>query len=175
MELVLYPDPALKRPPDRVEVFDEALRAQVQAMFDLMYKSKGVGLAGPQVDYPRRLAVINTSWEPKDELVLVNPEIVSMSGQEVDEEGCLSFPGLMGKVERAKVCTVHAFGLDGKPFEVTGEGLLARALQHEVDHLDGILFVTRLSPAERQALKKDLRELETKWKEKQKPKRYIRK
>lgn len=175
MELVLYPDPALKRPPDRVETFDEALREQARAMFDLMYRSKGVGLAGPQVDYARRLAVINTTWEPKDELVLVNPEIVSMSGQEIDEEGCLSFPGLMGKVERAKVCTVRAFDLDGTPFEVTGEGLLARALQHEVDHLDGVLFVTRLSPAERQAMKKDLRELEKKWKERQKPRRFIRK
>lgn len=175
MDLVLYPDPALKRPPDRVEAFDEALREQVSAMFDLMYKSKGVGLAGPQVAYSYRLAVINTTWEPKDELILVNPEITSMSGQEIDEEGCLSFPGLMGKVERASACTVRAFGLDGKPFEVTGEGLLARALQHEVDHLDGVLFVTRLSPAERQAMKKDLKELETKWKERQKPRRFIRK
>lgn len=175
MEIVLYPDPALKRPPSRVETFDEALRAQARAMLDLMYRSKGVGLAGPQVAYAWRLAVINVTWEAKDEIVLVNPEIASMSGQEIDEEGCLSFPGLMGKVERATACTVRAFDLDGSPIEVAGEGLLARALQHEVDHLDGVLFVTRLSPAERQAMRKDLRELEKKWKERQRPRRFIRK
>lgn len=175
MELLLYPDPALKHPPSRVERFDEALREQARAMFDVMYKAKGVGLAGPQVDYRWRIAVINISWEPKDEIILVNPEVSALSGQEIDEEGCLSFPGLMGKVERAKTCTVRAFGLDGKPIEVTGEGLLARALQHETDHLDGILFVTRLSPAERQVMKKDLKDLEQKWKDKQKPRRIIRK
>ena len=158
-----------------MERFDETLREQVHAMFDVMYKAKGVGLAGPQVDYPWRVAVINISWEEKDEIVLVNPEVTALSGQEIDEEGCLSFPGLMGKVERATTCTVRAFGLDGKPIDVTGEGLLARALQHETDHLDGILFTTRLSPAEKQAMKKDLRELELKWKAKQRPRRSIRK
>lgn len=162
-DLTLYPAPVLRRPAAPIEAFDEGLKATVAAMLRRMYASHGVGLAAPQVGLKQRLLVLNPSGDPKDtagELVLVNPRITALQGEEtLYEEGCLSFPGIYAEVRRPESCTVSAQDVDGKPFEATYEGFVARIIQHEVDHLEGVLLVDRMSPADKQRNKKALEEL----------------
>lgn len=166
-DLSLYPDPVLRRPAQPVAAFDEELRAIVAAMFERMYASKGVGLAAPQVGLKKRLLVLNPTGETKDELVLVNPRIVELSGPPSRfEEGCLSFPGIFGEVERPEICRVQAFRVDGTPFEETYAAFPSRIIQHENDHLEGVLLVDRMSPADRLRNKAALEELVVKYKRK---------
>lgn len=130
----------------------------VEEMSPLMAIEKGIGLAAPQVGWGVRLLLAQPDPE-KPVTVLINPEILRREGAEWGEEGCLSFPGIWGDVQRAKRVRVGALGLDGKPFEIDAEDLYARVLQHEVDHLDGILFVSKMRPADRAKNKRKLDEL----------------
>jgi peptide deformylase len=152
-EIVKFPEPVLERKTAPVTEFNEELRALVNDMFESMYAAKGIGLAAPQIGLSKRLTVIDLSFKerPEDKIVLVNPEIVSREGKQYEEEGCLSLPEIREKVSRAAKVRVRAQDLKGEWFETEGEELLARAFQHEIDHLDGILFIRRLS-----ALKRDL-------------------
>jgi peptide deformylase len=143
----------LSRPGEPVTEFDADLRKLIADMFETMYAEQGVGLAAPQVAVSKRLTVIDLSSgkEPKKKLVLINPEIIFREGKVYEEEGCLSFPEIREKVVRAAKVRVRAQDERGKWFEMDGEELLARAFQHEIDHVDGMLFIFRMS-----ALKRDL-------------------
>ena len=164
-DLTLFPDPLLRWPALPVAAFDEELRAIVAGMFERMYASKGVGLAAPQVGLKKRLLVLSPSGEKQDELVLVNPRILERSGAAtLFEEGCLSFPGIYAEVERPESCRVQAFRVDGTAFEQDFGGFTSRIIQHEYDHLEGVLLVDRMSPADRLRNKAALEELITKYK-----------
>ena len=161
-EIVKYPDPVLARPADPVTEFDSALRQLVAEMFESMYAAQGIGLAAPQIGISRRLTVIDIGFKknPEDKLVLINPEIISREGRQFEEEGCLSLPDIREKVHRAAEVTVRAQNERGESFEVTGDELLARALQHEIDHLDGILFIDRISRLKRELALRKIRKMQ---------------
>ena len=160
LSLVKYPDPVLMEVCRPVSAVDERIGRLARRMFEVMYSSRGVGLAAPQVGVPIRLFVANPSDQPgEQEGVYVNPEIVAACGSEVGEEGCLSLPMVTCKVKRATQVTVRATDLEGRPFEHSAEGLLARVFQHEMDHLNGILLSDRMSPVARLANRRTLKEL----------------
>jgi peptide deformylase len=153
LKIVKYPEPVLSQPGEPVTEFDADLAKLAEDMFETMYASQGIGLAAPQVAVSKRLTVIDLSQgkDPEQKLVLVNPEVILREGRQYEEEGCLSFPEIREKVVRAATVRVRAQDLKGKWFEMDGEELLSRAFQHEIDHLDGKLFIFRMS-----ALKRDL-------------------
>ncbi len=153
LKIVKYPEPVLQQPGEPVTEFDGELRKFVADMFETMYASQGIGLAAQQVGVAKRITVIDLSMgkEPEQKLVLVNPEIISREGKQYEEEGCLSFPEIREKISRAAKVRIRAQNEHGKWFEMDGEELLSRAFQHEIDHLDGVLFIFRMS-----ALKRDL-------------------
>jgi len=153
LKIVKYPDPVLSKPGEPITEFNAELRKLAADMFETMYAGQGAGLAAQQVGIAKRLAVIDLSSgkDPAQKLVLVNPEIISHEGRLYETEGCLSFPDIMEKVVRSAKVRVRAQDLDGKWFEMDGEELLSRCFQHEIDHLDGMLFIFRMS-----ALKRDL-------------------
>jgi peptide deformylase len=158
-------NPVLERPADPIDEFDTPeLHQLVADMFETMYASHGVGLAAPQVDIPKRLTVIDITGgeEGKDpeRVVLINPEVISKEGKQTGEEGCLSIPGFREPVTRAKKAMVRAQDVKGEWFEVTGEDLLARAMLHEIDHLNGILFLSHLSALKRDLIKRKIRKLQ---------------
>jgi peptide deformylase len=147
MQIVSFPHPALRWKSRDVTRIDDTLRGIVAKMFELMYESKGIGLAANQVGLPLRLFVVNVSGDPEkkdEELVFINPMIKNRSGNAVGEEGCLSLPGLYADVARPEKISVDAFDLDGQAFRVTVDDLPARVIQHESDHLDGVLFIDRI-------------------------------
>jgi peptide deformylase len=152
-EIVKYPDPVLAKCGEPVTVFDDTLKTLVEEMFESMYAAQGIGLAAPQIGLSQRLTVIDVSFkkDPEARIALINPEIIEREGEQYEEEGCLSLPEIREKVKRAAKVKVRAQDTDGEWFEVEGEELLSRAFQHEIDHLDGVLFIDRLS-----RLKKDL-------------------
>lgn len=157
-----YGDPVLETPCEKVTNFgSKELKNLVFDMFETMYANKGVGLAAPQVGVLQQVTVIDTSAGEveAERLVLINPEIVSMEGQQLGEEGCLSIPGFREDVRRAMTAKVKAFDVDGNPFEITGEELLSRAMQHEIDHLHGILFLKHLSPLKRDLIRRKISKL----------------
>jgi peptide deformylase len=156
-----YPDPVLRVRCEEVEGFDDELGRLAGDMVETMHSAPGIGLAAPQVGRSVRLAVVDLSVgeDPEQLLVLVNPEIHDPLGSWIDEEGCLSIPDLTDKVERPQRIRLAAQGLDGRPFELSAEGLLARAVCHEVDHLDGVLFVDRLTGLRRERARRALRRL----------------
>ncbi|MBI3269919.1 MAG: peptide deformylase [Planctomycetes bacterium] len=160
MDILPYPTPALTDTARPIEAIDDHVRSVAAEMLDTMYRARGIGLAGPQVGYPYRLITLNLTGQPEDARVFVNPELLASEGDEVADEGCLSFPGLHARVHRAVSVRVGALDLEGQPVEVRAEGLLARAFQHEIDHLEGILLVSRLLPAERTRHSGFLKELE---------------
>jgi len=163
--LTLYPDPVLRRTAEPVVSFDEELESIVAGMFARMRESQGVGLAGPQVGLGKRILVLNHSAEAADDLVLINPEIVDRGGSPTRfDEGCLSFPDIYAEVSRPERCTVEAFDVSGKPFRAEYEGFVSRIVQHEYDHLEGVLLVDRMSPADKLRNKADLEELVEKYK-----------
>ena len=150
-----FGDPVLKRPTAAVEEFDGALAKLVDAMYDTMYAAPGVGLAAPQVGVQRRFFVYDAGEGPH---VLVNPAIVETEGEWTYEEGCLSLPGLAFEVVRPKIVTATGLDLDGNEVTIVGDELLGRLLLHEIDHLDGVLMLERLDPADRKRALRTLRE-----------------
>jgi peptide deformylase len=164
MEIVKYPHPVLRRKAEDVKRIDKALLSRVRKMFQTMYENRGVGLAAPQVGWSVRLFIVNATGQKEDETVFVNPVIVETHGSVNEEEGCLSVPGINAKVKRAQRVRVKAFDLEGQEFEVEADGMLAIVLQHEQDHIDGILFVTKLSRAGKLAVAGKLKDMEKKFK-----------
>jgi len=162
LEIVKYPEPVLERPAEPVTEFNEELRKFVDDMFESMYAAKGIGLAAPQVALSKRITVIDLSFKekPAEKLVLINPEIVLREGKQYEEEGCLSLPDIREKVSRAAKVKVRAQDVKGEWFELDGEELLARAFQHEIDHLDGILFFKRVSALKRDLILRKIRKLQ---------------
>ena len=152
----------LEKPGAPVTKFDEELRKLCDDMFESMYAAQGVGLAAPQIGLGLRLAVIDVSTgkNPEARLVLANPEIIHTEGEQREEEGCLSLPGHRGNVIRPLYVTVRAQDATGKTFEIRGEGLLARAFCHEIDHLDGVLFIQHLSILKRDLIRRKIRKLQ---------------
>jgi peptide deformylase len=157
----IYPDPVLRVRCRRVETFDDGLRKLAANMVETMHAAPGVGLAAPQVGVDLRLAVVDVSVgeDPTAVRVLVNPEIVRREGLETDTEGCLSLPGITDKVDRPFTITLRAQGLDGQPFELQAEEYLARAICHEVDHLDGVLFTDHLRGLRKERARRQLKRL----------------
>jgi len=151
-----YPDPSLRKKAEPVAAVDDALRRLADDMLETMYAAKGVGLAATQVAVHKRLLVLDVSDERNRPLVLINPQILAAEGSAVTEEGCLSLPGIYDKLQRATHIRVHALGRDGEPFEVDADGLLAVCIQHEMDHLEGKLFVDYLSELKRQLIRRRL-------------------
>jgi peptide deformylase len=155
-EVLIYPDPALKAKSKPVSKIDDSIKALVKDMAETMYAEDGVGLAAPQVGVLKRILVVDTSpRQPGQKLMtFINPELVSADGRTKYTEGCLSIPGEAEEIERFAKVTVRAQNEKGQTFEVEADGLLAIALQHEMDHLDGVLFVDRLSSLKRGLIRK---------------------
>jgi peptide deformylase len=151
-----YPDPRLRKQAAPVTVVDDALRQLVDDMLETMYGARGVGLAATQVDVHKRLIVLDISDTRDQPLVLINPELLKAEGSGPGEEGCLSLPGIYDKLTRATHIRVRALGRDGAPFEMNAEGMLAVCIQHEMDHLEGKLFVDYLSELKRQLIRRRL-------------------
>lgn len=149
-----YPDPRLRQKARPVAAFDDELRRLVDDMAETMYAARGVGLAAPQIGVPLRVFLVDVAPEdgPSDLRAFVNPEIVSREGTQVWTEGCLSFPGISEEIERAAIVTVSATDERGEPFELSANGLLAVAIQHENDHLDGKLMVDRVGLLKRRII-----------------------
>ncbi|GMU69013.1 MAG: peptide deformylase [Steroidobacteraceae bacterium] len=156
LTILEYPDPRLRTRAEPVTVFDEAFGRLVDDMFETMYAAPGIGLAATQVNVHQRLIVIDISEERNERHVFVNPEILDKSGTAVTEEGCLSVPGIFDEVQRASHVRVRARDRHGIEFEQELEGILAVCLQHEIDHLDGKLFVDYLSDLKRERIRKKL-------------------
>ena len=160
--IVKYGDPVLERPAALETDFDTPeLHNFLAEMFQSMYAAKGVGLAAPQIGFSRRIAVIDCSVgeDPAQKIVLINPEIIHVEGKQKGEEGCLSIPGFREEVTRGKKVTVRARDAKGETFEQTGEDLLARAFQHETDHLFGRLYITHISALKRDLIRRKVRKL----------------
>jgi len=156
LDILRYPDPRLYKKAEPVAEVDDSVRALVRDMAEAMYSAPGVGLAATQVDVHKRVVVIDASESRDQLLVLINPEILSREGIQYCDEGCLSVPGIYEPVERAERVTVQALGLDGKPFTLTADKLLAVCIQHELDHLEGKVFVDYLSRLKQQRIKAKL-------------------
>ena len=161
--IVKYPEPVLELPGEPVTEFDGELRKLVTDMFETMYAGQGIGLAAPQVGVSKRVTVIDLSQgkDPAQKLVLVNPEVIVSEGKQYEDEGCLSFPDIREKVARAAKVRVRAQDEKGKWFEMDGDELLARAFQHEIDHLDGILFIFRMSALKRSLNLRKIRKMQS--------------
>jgi peptide deformylase len=151
-----FPDPRLRQVAAPVETVDDEIRQVVDDMAETMYDAPGIGLAATQIDVHKRVIVIDISPERSSLLVLINPEITAGEGEQTLEEGCLSVPGIYERVTRFEKITVRALDRDGNPFELKAEELLAVCIQHEIDHLDGKVFVDYLSPLKQQRIDKKL-------------------
>ncbi|MDE1161363.1 MAG: peptide deformylase [Acidobacteriaceae bacterium] len=161
-EVVKYPEPVLMAEAEKVTEFGPELAQFVEEMFESMYVAEGIGLAAPQIAVPKQIAVIDVSFKerPKDKVVLINPEIIVREGKTYLEEGCLSLPDIHEKVHRAARVVVRAQDVKGEFFEIEGEELLSRALQHEIDHLHGILFIDHISRLKRDLVLRRIRKLQ---------------
>ncbi len=159
--IVKYGDPVLETPADAITAFDDELRKLADDMFESMYAAHGVGLAAPQIGISKRIAVIDVTFkeDPEAKIVLVNPEIVHTEGRINSNEGCLSLPEFREKVTRPRSVKARAQNLKGETFEVTGDELLARALLHETDHLNGKLYISHISSLKRDLMKRKIRKL----------------
>jgi len=156
LKILEYPDPRLRNKAVPISDFGEALQQQIDSMFETMYAAPGIGLAATQVDIHKQLFVLDTSENKDSPIVFINPEIVELRGVEEMEEGCLSFPGVYVNVERAESLTIKALNRDGKEFSMEADELLAVCIQHELDHLQGKLFVDYLSALKRNRIRKKL-------------------
>lgn len=156
LTVLQYPDERLRKVAQPIETVDDNMRTIVDDMLDTMYEEQGVGLAATQVDVHKRLFVADCSEDQSEPLVFINPEITDTDGHFKNDEGCLSFPGVYAKVERAEKVTVTALDRNGESFSYSAEGLLAICIQHEIDHLNGKLFVDYLSPLKRERIRKKL-------------------
>jgi peptide deformylase len=159
--IVKYGDPVLEKPAEPVLEFNKELRKLIEDMFESMYEAHGVGLAAPQIGISKRLAVIDVSFkeDPAARLVLVNPQVIKVEGKHTQQEGCLSLPEFRENVTRPKKVTIRAQDEHGKWYEKTGEDLLARALVHEIDHLNGKLYIAHISALKRDLLKRKVKKL----------------
>jgi peptide deformylase len=159
--IVKYGDPILEKPTTPVKQFDTELAQLAEDMFASMYAAQGVGLAAPQIGFHLRMAVVDVTGgkNPEAKLVLANPEIIHAEGEKREEEGCLSIPGFRGYVLRPQFVTVRAQNAKGESYEIRGEDLLARAFCHEIDHLNGILFIQHLSMLKRDLIKRKIKKL----------------
>jgi peptide deformylase len=159
--IVKYGDAVLEKPSAPITKFDDALAKLADDMFESMYAAHGVGLAAPQIGISKRIAVIDVTFkeDPEAKIVMVNPEIIHVEGRITSNEGCLSLPEFREKVTRPKKVTARAQNLKGETFEVTGEELLARALLHETDHLNGKLYISHISALKRDLIKRKIRKL----------------
>lgn len=153
-EIRLYGDPVLREKCRPVEEVDDGVRELIADLTETMYEADGIGLAAPQIGVPIRVFVYDVREEGTEPGVLVNPEIVSCEGRVKEEEGCLSIPGIAELVERSERIVVRGLDADGESVEIEADGLLSRCIQHENDHLDGVLFIDRLSPLKRQMLQR---------------------
>jgi peptide deformylase len=156
LPILHYPDPRLREATTPIEQVDDEVRALIDDMLDTMYEAPGIGLAAPQVDVHKRLIVIDISDDKSSPMALVNPRVVSAEGCERTEEGCLSVPGVYEEVERAERVRVRALDRDGVELDFEADGLLAVCIQHEIDHLDGKIFVDYLSPLKQKRIRKKL-------------------
>jgi len=156
LDILHFPDARLRNIAKPVEQVGDSMRKLIDDMFETMYEAPGIGLAAVQVNQPHRVIVVDISEERNQPLALVNPEILEMQGEEEMDEGCLSVPGVYEKVQRAERVRVRALDRDGSPLELDVDGLLAVCIQHEIDHLDGKLFVDYLSNLKRQRIRKKL-------------------
>jgi peptide deformylase len=143
----------LRKTSEPVTEINDELRSLVEDMFETMYEANGCGLAAPQIGKNIRLVIIDIGDDP---IIMINPQIIKKSGKEIGDEGCLSLPGLTEKVERATKVIAEATDIDGSEYEIEAEGLLARAIQHELDHLEGVLFIDRISKARKLQIKREL-------------------
>jgi peptide deformylase len=159
--IVKYGDPVLEAPGKPVDNFDEELQMLVADMFESMYAASGVGLAAPQIGISLRLAVIDVTngKNPEAKIVCANPEIIHAEGEQREEEGCLSLPGIRGYVARPQYVTIRAQDAAGAEFQMRGEQLLARAFCHEIDHLNGVLFINHLSMLKRDMIRRKIRKM----------------
>ena len=159
--IVKFGNSVLEKPAERVTVFDETLKKLIDDMFESMYAARGVGLAAPQIGISRRIAVVDVTFkeDPEAKLVLINPEIIHKEGRHKQSEGCLSIPDFRENVNRAQMVTIRAQDLTGQVFEKTGDDLLARAFQHETDHLNGKLYISHISALKRDLIKRKIRKL----------------
>ncbi len=162
--IVKYGDPILEKPTAPVKKFDAELEALTEDMFASMYAASGVGLAAPQIGKSMRLTVVDVTGgkNPEAKIVLANPEIIHAEGEVREEEGCLSIPGFRGYVMRPQFVTIRAQNAKGESFEIRGENLLARAFCHEIDHLNGILFLQHLSMLKRDLIKRKIKKMKKK-------------
>lgn len=156
LDILHFPDPRLRKPAVPVDTIDDGLKAFIDDMFETMYAAPGIGLAATQVNVQKRVIVIDVSEDKNQPLVLINPTLLALEGEEEMEEGCLSVPGYYETVRRAERIRVSALDRNGEPFELETEGLLAVCVQHEIDHLDGKLFVDYLSSLKRDRIRKKL-------------------
>lgn len=164
-EVLKYPDPRLRRIAEKVTEVTPEIRERAEQMFEVMKEDHGIGLAAPQIGWNVRLFVMNVTGEPGDNLALINPVIANKNGRCTMEEGCLSLPGIYAKVVRPEKIVIEGTTLDGEEVAVEAEGLNARCILHEYDHLDGILFIDKVAPAKKRTLKKKLKKLEEIYKE----------
>ena len=160
LRILRYPDPRLREPGVDLPRIDEAVRALVDRMFELTFQAHGVGLAAPQVGLAARLFIASPSFQEDDRRVYINPHLVSLEGSQENEEGCLSFPGITCRVKRYNFATIRAMNLDGALFEESGEELVARIFQHEMDHLEGRLLADRMGSVAKLANRRALKDLE---------------
>ena len=163
MEVLVYPHPVLRRGGQKIETFDQDLRDLAERMFEAMYVEGGVGLAAPQVGIEQKLLVLNPTGSKDDrtgELALCNPKITKKKARDFEEEGCLSFPGIHAEVERWVTITISYQDLDGQEQTMVAKDWLARIIQHELDHLEGVLFTDRLTPADKMRVRPQLEDLE---------------
>ncbi len=156
LEVLRFPDERLRTKATEVTQIDDSIREIVANMIDTMYDENGIGLAATQVNIHQRIVVIDVSEDRDGLIVLINPEIIKKDGSTVSEEGCLSVPNSYAKVDRAETVTVRAHNEKGEEFELDADGLLAICIQHELDHLQGTLFIDYLSPLKRQRIRKKL-------------------
>jgi peptide deformylase len=159
--IVLYGDPVLEMPAAKVTAFDGELKALIDDMFESMYAAHGVGLAAPQIGIGKQITVIDVTFkeDPEQKLVLINPEIIATEGRQRGQEGCLSLPEFREDVSRTNLVTVRAQDVHGKWFETTGEGLLARAFLHEIEHLKGMLYISHISRLKRDLMTRKIKKL----------------
>ncbi len=166
MRITKHGEQVLKKVSNPVDyaAIKKDLPVLLRNMWETMYAAKGVGLAAPQIGLNVRISVIDVRPDEKPQpLVLINPEIISKEGSIEEEEGCLSVPGLYSKIKRYSKVKIRALNAQGKPYEMSGQGLLARAFQHEIDHLDGKLFIDHLSLVERLRVARILKDLKLRW------------
>jgi peptide deformylase len=158
-KIVKYPEPVLLKKAAPITVFDDALRQFAEEMFATMYNAHGIGLAAPQIAISKQITVIDVPNQknPDEQIVLVNPEVIATSGSQYEEEGCLSLEDIREKVKRAALVKVRAQDLNGDWFELEGDTLLARCFLHEIDHLNGVLFIDRISRLKRELIVRSIR------------------